>query len=303
MPISFDTIPGELLPQKSWVMWSYESRGGKWTKPLLQVSGKFASSTDPKTWCNYSQTVTAYASGHFDGVGYVFTANDSYVGIDWDDCREPDTGEVQEDISNHIRALNTYTEVSPSGCGFKSICRAKLLRGGHHNDQIGVFEKGRYFCLTGNVFPEVSAKIESRQPELNAIVKQYWPNDFTKKESHSFTTFNHNLCDSDIIQKALDSNDSKFTRLWSGDIGGYDSHSEADEALCCKLAFWTGKDAAVMDNLFRQSGLMRGKWNRQDYRNKTIENAIDFTQETYRTRIRLTQNRKPNYEKFKNFFD
>lgn len=50
-------------------------------------------------------------------------------------------GEVQPDMMGHIKALDTYTEVSPSGFGFKSICCAKLPGGGHHSEQIGVFEK------------------------------------------------------------------------------------------------------------------------------------------------------------------
>ncbi|MFQ7644172.1 hypothetical protein, partial [Ruthenibacterium lactatiformans] len=41
------------------------------------------------------------------------------------------------------------------------------------------------------------------------------------------------------------------------------SHSEADIALCNALAWWTNCDAARVDRLFRQSGLMREKWDRQ----------------------------------------
>jgi primase-polymerase (primpol)-like protein len=145
-----------------------------------------------------------------------------------------------------------------------------------------------------------------RQIELNALIKRYWPNDFNQKESKPFTAFNHTLPDSDIIKKALNSKDSKFHRLWSGDISGYTSHSEADQALCNKLAFWAGKDFAVIDTLFRQSGLNREKWEeREDYREKTIQNAIDSTQECYRPRIiikSISKSRKP-YEKFRNFFN
>ena len=31
-------------------------------------------------------------------------------------------------------------------------------------------------------------------------------------------------------------------------------------AMCMKLAFWTGRDKEQMDRLFRQSGLIREKW-------------------------------------------
>jgi putative DNA primase/helicase len=40
------------------------------------------------------------------------------------------------------------------------------------------------------------------------------------------------------------------------------------------LAFWTGGDPARIDTLFRQSGLYRKKWDRKDYRDKTITEAL-----------------------------
>src|SRR5262249_17659028 len=58
--------------------------------------------------------------------------------------------------------------------------------------------------------------------------------------------------------------------------------SEADEALCFMLAFWTGGDAARIDDLFRRSGLMRPKWEqRQDYRDRTIGKALELQTEFY----------------------
>jgi len=48
-------------------------------------------------------------------------------------------------------------------------------------------------------------------------------------------------------------------------------------ALCCLLAFWTGGDRMQMDQLFRQSELLREKWDEvyyadgSTYGEKTIE--------------------------------
>jgi hypothetical protein len=47
------------------------------------------------------------------------------------------------------------------------------------------------------------------------------------------------------------------------------------------LAFWTGGDAARIDTLFRQSGLYRKKWDRNDYRNRTIREALSGKTEFY----------------------
>lgn len=77
-------------------------------------------------------------------------------------------------------------------------------------------------------------------------------------------------------------NATKFGTLWSGDWPslGYDSQSSADLALCTMLAFWS-PDAARIDRLVRRSGLMRDKWERADYAERTIAAAL-HTDETRR---------------------
>ncbi|PLS86750.1 MAG: hypothetical protein CYG60_05595 [Actinobacteria bacterium] len=63
--------------------------------------------------------------------------------------------------------------------------------------------------------------------------------------------------------------------MWGGDTSGYDGDdSRADLALCSMLAFWTG-DEHQLDRLFRRSGLYREKWERADYRERTIRKAIE----------------------------
>jgi len=58
-------------------------------------------------------------------------------------------------------------------------------------------------------------------------------------------------------------------------------------ALCCLLAFWTGGDHQQIDRLFRQSGLLRDKWDEVHYADgstygeKTIERAVASISEFY----------------------
>jgi hypothetical protein len=70
-------------------------------------------------------------------------------------------------------------------------------------------------------------------------------------------------------------NGDKVMALYRGDRTGYQSESEADQALLSALAFWTGPDPDQLDRLFRSSGLMRDKWERQDYRDRTIAKALE----------------------------
>ena len=90
------------------------------------------------------------------------------------------------------------------------------------------------------------------------------------------------LDDRDLLDKAsAASNGADFDALWRGDLSGHGSASEADLALCNHLAFWTGGDPARIDSLFRQSGLMRDKWDREDYRDRTIAKALEGRTEYY----------------------
>jgi primase-polymerase (primpol)-like protein len=69
-------------------------------------------------------------------------------------------------------------------------------------------------------------------------------------------------------------NGERFRRLWEGDVSEYGSQSEADCALASHLAYWTGGDEARIDALFRRSALYREKWNRDDYRQRTIKRVL-----------------------------
>ena len=88
------------------------------------------------------------------------------------------------------------------------------------------------------------------------------------------------LEDSELLEKAK--GDDKFSRLWDGDTSIHgDDHSRSDLALCSKLAFWTGGDRQRIDALFRKSGLMREKWDRDDYRKRTIDKALSGQTDFY----------------------
>lgn len=91
------------------------------------------------------------------------------------------------------------------------------------------------------------------------------------------------LDDRELLEKAFAAkNGTKFSRLWAGDTSDYEGDdSAADQALCNMLAFWTGRDPGRMDRLFRASGLYREKWDRDDYRAVTIENAIAWASDVY----------------------
>src|SRR2546423_963033 len=79
-----------------------------------------ASSTDPATWSSFAEVVAAVAG--FDGIGFVFSADDPYTGIDLDNCLAGERMDPQ--AAAIVIALDSFTEISPSATGVKLIVRA-----------------------------------------------------------------------------------------------------------------------------------------------------------------------------------
>ena len=72
----------------------------------------------------------------FSGIGFVFTAQDPYVGIDLDKCRDPETSVVEPVAAAILIRLDTYVELCPSGKGFHLIGKAKLPAKGRRKDKV-----------------------------------------------------------------------------------------------------------------------------------------------------------------------
>nr|WP_233265125.1 hypothetical protein [Halomarina oriensis] len=218
------------------------------------------------------------------------------VGVDLDDCRDSDTGELSENARAIVEQLDSYTEVSPSGTGVHVIVHGALPEGRNRHGDVELYETARYFTVTGGCLGEQRA-IHERTDELAAVHREHVAQETETTADHppaaveasvSAASAGNALSDDDLLEKARSAqNGQKFGALWQGDTSGYDSHSEADMALCCLLAFWTGRDQGRVDRLFRESGLLRGKWDEVHYADgatygeRTVERALQVTTDAY----------------------
>jgi hypothetical protein len=235
--------------------------------------------------------VSACKEQGYGGIGFVFTPEDDLCGVDLDGCLNPETGEIEDWAREIIEELDSYTEVSPSGTGVHILVRGELLEGRNRKGRFETYDRGRYFTVTGKHLSGTPKSIESRQEELQGVVRRVFgdssdPSVNGHREpvgaKPTSEPVDNGLSDNEIVQKASHaSNGEKFRRLWAGDTSGYASGSEADQALCSLLAFWTGPDFGRIDALFRQAGLYREKWERADYRNRTISKALESRTEFY----------------------
>ncbi len=147
---------------------------------------------------------------------------------------------------------------------------------------IELYDRGRFFCVSGHHIEGTPTAVENRQNALDALYVETF-NGGEPIEHAAISARTPTITDDDkLIERALTAaNGDKVRKLWAGDIDGYPSASEADLAFCSILAFWCGKDRERIDRLFRRSGLYDQKWERADYRERTINAALNGRTEFY----------------------
>jgi putative DNA primase/helicase len=295
LPVSSDHIPSELKASPQFVGWRYEWRNQAWTKPPICIqTGQHASSTNPQTWTTHDLAVLAYRNdtSKLDGIGYVLIENDETVGLDFDHCRNPDTGEIDPWAIELIHRLNSYTEVSPSATGLRTLTRGTFAdsKQGRRRGDLEMYRGERYLTLTGCHLEGTPPTIERREEAIDAIYERFFRRSERLAGQPHANKYTPHLEDTVLLEKALNArNGGKLARLLAGDLRGYPSPSEADLALCCILAFWS-QDQEQIDRLVRGSALFREKWERADYRDATIAKALSQTTKQWtppRGRIRV----------------
>lgn len=146
-----DGIPDYLKIRPQFVGWDAELKpNGRLNKvPMIAGTKRKASTTDLLTWCSFEEACAAYEDGKHHGLGFVFCSADPFVGIDFDDCRDPDTGIVDPRLLKYAeRFEKKYVEVSVSGTGVHLITRGKL-KGGTKKGDYELYDQDRFFALTG----------------------------------------------------------------------------------------------------------------------------------------------------------
>lgn len=300
----YPAVPSELKTLPQWVLWKAERRNGKPTKIPKQITGGNAKANDPSTWGEYQTAYRAVTAknGKVDGIGFVFSPNDDYTGIDLDNCLDSE-GHVSDWAKPLVERLKrvAYGEVSPSGKGIKFWMSARLPNLTKHKVYIDeatgaaieAYDSGRFFTVTGRG----TGQIGNGQGVVDWLAAEYLKPQPKPQKKKNVQQSNLNSAEEVIDSVRQSRQCHKFDALMRGDLTGYGSHSEADLALCCVISFWT-QDTTVIDAIFRQSQLYREKWDerhRSDgatYGEMTMEEALSGTRQTYTPPVkRRTRNR------------
>lgn len=281
--MNYEQIPAELRALPQWVCFMLvdnPERGKPEKIPINPHTLRGASSTNPKAWGTLEKAAAqigktgsckrkggAIVSAAVCGVGFVFNGN-GITGIDFDHVID-EQGQLEPWVADWVQRFGSYTEYSPSGTGLHILCRGALGdRKCIKREEVEIYDRARYFTVTGKPYGDAKPLCDA-QAALDDLYAA-----FEKKPTGGdpapapgalswdaeIGAQNDGLLDHEIISKI--ERHPKTADLWRGDITGYNSHSEADIALCNTLAFYCRRDTAQMDRLFRQSGLMRDKWDR-----------------------------------------
>lgn len=256
-PIPAD-VPHELKVHPNFVLWKYERRDGELTKVPLTAGNYRASHSHPDTWTTYDKAIhLAKANGR--GIGFVFSVDDPYCGIDLDDCRNLRTGSIHGWAKQIIEGCGSYTEVSPSGTGVKIIVRATLGKGrkltDFHGGAIEMYDRNRFFTLTGDVLEGYEA-VQDAQEAVDQLLGMMPP---PAPEADSEALGAPTGVQDPVGLLSSFRNGDDFQRLHNGNHD-FESGSEADYALANKLAWVMGNDPEGIERVMRNSGLYREKW-------------------------------------------
>lgn len=185
MNLQLKTIPKSLQELNQWLMWKLERRSDKPTKLPYQVNGQLAKSNDAATWNTFEAVAKRSRGPGFSGIGFVFSENDPFIGIDLDGCRDPQTGRIAEWAMEIAGRIDSYTEVSPSQTGIKVFAKAvwkpqvgkKLEIPAEvvcdKTPAIEVYDRLRYFAVTGKhvLGP---AEPQDRQEIIDGLYDLFW---------------------------------------------------------------------------------------------------------------------------------
>ncbi len=285
----YELIPNELKKLPNWVCWRAEpdprSHSGVSKKPINPRTGGQAMSNNPATWTDFDTAVRV--SADYAGIGFMFEGS-GYFGVDLDGCTEAMqayfSGDHNNVVGEFIDTLQSYTEFSQSKTGIHIICRGKLPEGGRRSGGVEMYDSGRFFVMTGCCCTNF-VDIADGTANIRLLHEKYLGSP-VRRETPETLPLPVTLDAQSIIAKAMQSaNGEKFSKLYGGDFSDFPSQSEADMAFCSMLAFWCGGDTALMDSIYRSSGLMRKKWDRRQsgstYGALTLKRAAESCAEYY----------------------
>lgn len=299
--VDIENVPIALRSLDRWVVWKRTLREKGWTKvPYKPGHRRPIDFTDPANWSSFDAAVAAYShdGAGWAGIGFVQDERDGIVGVDLDDvvsggviqawsAAQRSAGKkwssTAVDPSAVIDQLGTYAELSPSGRGLHAFCFATKPGDSCRSGDFEMYSRKRWLSISGHRVSDQADLIDS-QDAVDSLYQMFLGNAIALvspcRRRQGVREAIASLDDEVLIKRMFSSScGQRITRLWRGDSSDFNGdRSAGDLALCSYLGWWTRKDQARMDRLFRMSGRLRDKWDERrgelTYGERTLRAAI-----------------------------
>lgn len=276
--------------------------------PCNWQTGEISSAHEPGNWTTYDQAMSMAMladRGHGSGAGFVLSPGDNFWFVDIDNCLTAERKWSSLALELCSRLAGAAIEVSQSGKGLHIIGTGAVPHHRCKNIPLGLelYTERRFIAITGtSARGDVSADLSG--PMASVVGEYFTPKadsgsgpleDWTSEPCEGWIG---SVDDDALIRRARKATGKAsvaaalrpgsaesvtFDDLWTGNVEAlarqwpadassnnpYDA-SSADMSLAMRLAFWTGRDCERIERLMRMSGIMRDKYERRDYIERTI---------------------------------
>lgn len=325
----FKGIPPLLMYYKRWLCWQLQPADPKPRKvPMTPKNGKLvnAAVNKPENWLMFDDAMSYYNRGLCSGIGFALTnAPPKVCCVDVDHCFTNDGILTDEARAVMETCQNSFTEKSQSGTGIHIWFFDDDFHGGRKKGNVEVYAADRYIAMTGvrvqpsakdlltvngacrNVIAkfigERSETLFKKETARKVDSKEKSDVKITEIEDTQLTDDARKLIKYFSSDKCRSQHLSMFD-LWRGDKARYFEgtgnpvdDSVADYHLMLNILCYVGNSGTDSDigqralKIFGQSALAkREKWQREDYRIRTLNAAFECWNNTGRHTIDAQNN-------------
>lgn len=172
-------VPEEIRRYRQWLVWRYEPGDEKPRKVPYYTTGQRRSGVqggdqDLAQLVEFSDALTRFRAGGFDGVGFAVLQNSPVKAIDLDNC--VDGGKLIPEAAAILTEADSYAEFSPSGGGLRILAYGSLPSRKSMNRygpgrHLELFGTSGFVTITGNILAD--AAIRPMSPAFQAwLTKQ-----------------------------------------------------------------------------------------------------------------------------------
>ena len=313
--VIIENIPDELKEMKIWACWKSIPNPDKEKPDKLPISYQInpitnieevkpASCNRPNEWMTFEDAVRLKRSNRavkgFQVALLPITPTDDedrLIGVDMDKAFNPN-GSIKDEYLEWIAKFNTYFELSPGegiNGGVRGFCFGHFPSfGGKHQGNIEIYQNGKWMTITGQKLADSPATINTSHETIEAFRAQYFKT-FNEMDGSNLPVSNKIFTDEELTD-ILKNN----TKAWVKDDfcqlffkGQTTSNHSSDDLSLCNLMRYYTQNIEQIDRIFRQSALMRDKWdevhfgNGDTYGEGTIKRALNTRAWVYMETVKV----------------